>query len=166
MSPPISQHVKTTCITGEGRLCWKNFQFTNTSYKEQRRSQETNQGVGENFLNNYLKKNYSSLQKKISGWKINICDVCMANLFIYDQFMWLQLENYYGFIRCMWVGKKKATFLLKRYKSFGVKGIEICRNLLWTNFSFLFFFFFFHLFREKNIEWGSHFEKNWPENYL
>lgn len=41
------------------------------------------------------------------GQEINISDVCIANLFIYDQFMWLQMENYYGFL----------SFLLAREKS-------------------------------------------------
>lgn len=72
------------------------------------------------------------IPSSFSGWKINICDVCMANLFIYDQFMWLQLENYYGFsfIR----GRKgrrrrrRRRRLLQWYKSFGVKGIESPRT--------------------------------------
>lgn len=35
----------------------------------------------------------------------------MANLFIYDQFMWREMENYYGFFRT----------ILSQNKSFGVK---------------------------------------------
>lgn len=47
--------------------------------------------------------------------KINIFrDVCMANLFIYDQFMLAQMENYYGFL-----GTFPSGF--SAYKSFGVK---------------------------------------------
>lgn len=63
----------------------------------------------------------------LSGWKINICDVCMANLFIYDQFMWLQLENYYGFSLKEGRGRRRRR-LLQWYKSFGVKGIESPRT--------------------------------------
>jgi hypothetical protein len=66
MSPLISQNVKTTCKTGTGGIF-----FSSTSPKRGK------------IKTNYLSWKSHTLAKD----KHFLGDVCMANLFIYDQFM-------------------------------------------------------------------------------
>lgn len=85
--------------------------YTSHSIRGEKKERKTSKII-------FLDEKFPSLKDK------HFSDVCMANLLIYDQFMWRQMENYYGFLGDFASGSADINHSVWK------KGIRICLNLM------------------------------------